>query len=619
MMSWKVQYLESVTSSNRGLTKLLLFDYQQDSRQAVLVWEPQDDGQKWVKLLCGTCLDASEAAQREGSCRVALPWWAFLAIRPEVLNIISAFQLRSGHEFEISPIANDMLNEARVRQESFFSDSLDVVGSDDLKKRLKSVGFERELTDQQVRNVSKLLSRRSGATFSVPGAGKTTEALAFYALNASENDSLLVVAPKNAFSAWDEQIVECIPSLDAQFERLRKTDKIPVQLRDRPKLMIIGYQQLVRVSDNISDFLFENDVHVFLDESHRVKNPNSLSTQAILRFSHLPKSKLIMSGTPMPQSIGDLVPQFNFLYPEIRANADSVVELVQKVYVRTNKAELGLPEVLRKLTRLKMDSAQEKLYRLLRSEIAREAERALSENTRLALRRFGKSVTSLLQFVSNPALLAHKPEFKFAEELSDALAEGDGPKIRYVIDRTRELTQDGHKVLIWTSFVKNVEYLAECFRDLGAVYIHGGVDAGSDEDEDTREGKIKKFHDDPNVQVMIANPAAASEGISLHRVCHHAIYLDRNFNAAQYLQSEDRIHRLGLAKHQLTHLDVVECMDTIDETVRLRLETKVNAMARVLEDSSLNISPLQDAEEEFDTAAIDLGDIQALVTSFEQP
>ena len=384
--------------------------------------------------------------------------------------------------------------------------------------------------------------------------------------------------------------------------------------------MIIGYQQLVRVSDCISSFLFENDVHVFLDECHRVKNPNSLSTQAILKFSHLPKSKLILSGTPMPQSIDDLVPQFNFLYPEIRVNVDSVVGLVQKVYVRTNKVELDLPEVLRKLIRLRMDTAQEKLYRLLRSEIAREAESALSENTKFALRKFGRSVTSLLQFVSNPALLADKPEFKFADELSDALAEGDGPKIRYVINRTRELTKAGHKVLVWTSFVKNVEYLAECFRDLGAVYIHGGVDAGSDEDEDTREGKIKKFHEDPKVQVMIANPAAASEGISLHRVCHHAIYLDRSFNAAQYLQSEDRIHRFGLPKDQLTHLEVVECIDTIDETVRLRLGIKVDAMAAVLNDSHLNISPLQISEDaEYDSATLDLGDIQAIIAAIGPP
>ena len=46
--------------------------------------------------------------------------------------------------------------------------------------------------------------------------------------------------------------------------------------------------------------------------------------------------------------------------------------------------------------------------------------------------------------------------------------------------------------------------------------------------------------------VLIANPAAMSEGISLHHECHDAVYVDRTFNAGQYLQSIDRIHRLGL-------------------------------------------------------------------------
>ena len=80
---------------------MLLFDYHQDSRQALLSWDKEDDGQRWLKILSGTCLDASEEAQRVGSQTISLPWWSFLGIRQEILNIISAFQLRSGHEFEI--------------------------------------------------------------------------------------------------------------------------------------------------------------------------------------------------------------------------------------------------------------------------------------------------------------------------------------------------------------------------------------------------------------------------------------------------------------------------------------------------------------------------------------
>jgi SNF2 family DNA or RNA helicase len=114
---------------------------------------------------------------------------------------------------------------------------------------------------------------------------------------------------------------------------------------------------------------------------------------------------------------------------------------------------------------------------------------------------------------------------------------------------------------------------------VGAVFIHGGVDTGDENDDDTREGKIKLFHDDPNVRVLVANPAAASEGISLHRVCHHALYLDRTFNAAHYLQSEDRIHRFGLLPDQVTTVEIVECVGSVDETVRGRLGFKIGKMA----------------------------------------
>ena len=440
--------------------------------------------------------------------------------------------------------------------------------------------------------------------------------MATFALTAESDDRLLVISPKNAFAAWDEQIEVCLPQIGSNFVRLRKTESIYHQLMDEPKLAIIGFQQFVRVRELIAEYLSRNSVHVYVDESHRIKGLANQTTQSILSISHLPKGKLIMSGTPMPQSATDLVPQFSFLFPEVKVNGDDVIEKIRKIYVRTNKSELSLPPINRSLIKVNMDAEQAHLYRLLKSEVAREAEQALKEQTKFALRRFGKSVTSLLQFVSNPALLASKPEFKFAEELADTLSKGDGPKIRRLIERVRELTQQGKKVLIWTSFVKNVEYLAEALEDLGAVYIHGGVDAGSDDDEDTREGKIKKFHDDPNTQVLIANPAAASEGISLHQVCHHAIYLDRNFNAAQYLQSEDRIHRLGLSPDQQTDLDIIECIGTVDETVRIRLQHKVDRMADALGDHELTITPgFADEDDGYgEEAAIDFEDLKSLIS-----
>ena len=392
----------------------------------------------------------------------------------------------------------------------------------------------------------------AAATFSVPGAGKTTEALACFFYRAHDDERLLVVAPKNAFAAWDEQIADCMPNLKAQFCRLRGgKEKIARSLDGDPHFMLISYQQLARVPELIAAHCARYKIHVFLDESHRIKSGTGKQTaRAALSLAHLPVGKLIMSGTPMPQSVNDLIPQFAFLYPEITATTEDVIELIRPVYVRTNKKELGLPPVTRVMAQLPMAPMQRELYKLMKYEVAREAASALTIRSKQAFRSLGRSVARLLQFVSNPALLSSEIGFAHPDLLAAVLAEGDGPKLKYVIKRARQLAREGQKVLIWSSFVRNVEYISERLADLGAVYIHGGVDAGDEDDDETREGKIKLFHDDPNVRVMVANPAAASEGVSLHRVCRHAIYLDRTFNAAHYLQSEDRIHRFGLPQEQ---------------------------------------------------------------------
>ncbi len=99
----------------------------------------------------------------------------------------------------------------------------------------------------------------------------------------------------------------------------------------------------------------------------------------------------------------------------------------------------------------------------------------------------------------------------------------------------------------------------------------------------------------------MANPAACSEGISLHRVCHHAIYVDRTYNAAHYLQSVDRIHRLGLDSNTETYVYLIESVapgviGAIDFSVRRRMIAKLNMMASALEDMDLRQLALDEEE-----------------------
>ncbi|MGQ0618073.1 MAG: hypothetical protein ACT4PW_13980, partial [Acidimicrobiia bacterium] len=95
---------------------------------------------------------------------------------------------------------------------------------------------------------------------------------------------------------------------------------------------------------------------------------------------------------------------------------------------------------------------------------------------------------------------------------------------------------------------------------------------------------------------LLANPAAMSEGVSLHHQCHDAIYVDRTFNAGQYLQSVDRIHRLGLAPGTETRISFLVCRDTVDETVDDRIRTKAECLSVMLSDASLVTMALPDEE-----------------------
>jgi SNF2 family DNA or RNA helicase len=121
------------------------------------------------------------------------------------------------------------------------------------------------------------------------------------------------------------------------------------------------------------------------------------------------------------------------------------------------------------------------------------------------------------------------------------------------------------------------------------------------------------FHKDPNCRVLIGNPAACGEGISLHKISHHAIYVDRTFNAAHYLQSVDRIHRLGLDPNITTNVEILLARNTIDDIVESRLKEKIKKMGDVLNDFDLKALAYdpEDIEEEY-PAGIELVDYEEI-------
>lgn len=584
--------------------------------ESVILDTGMPDDVLWHTFVC--LLGGDSFSIKQKGDQVRIPIRTFLGLRVKIAQFIR------NHDDEISTeFTDEIRNKLKEVKLNSYPTAIATRSLSDsyVLSRLAQCGFERPLTVNQLHNVCRLAPLPAGATFSVPGAGKTTEALAYFFLNAKPEDRLLVVAPKNTFGAWEEQFDACLPREKEKFVRLGGGyDRIDSQLRDNPRFMLIGYQQYCHVSSLIKRHLEQHHVFMFLDESHRIKSgKHGVSPELILSVSYLPKRKLIMSGTPMPQSTSDLLPQFSFLYPDKVVDTDTVVDCIQPIYVRTTKDQLGIPPIDLRTIALDMTPLQKELYATLRSEMKRQVLPMLTDESRFSLREIGKRMMKIVEFVSNPSLLANDLEFVFDQGMGEILAENNGPKIEYACKKARELAAVGQKVIIWSQFVKNDQLISERLQDIGADYIIGSVDTGNEDEEYTREWKIREFHNNRDKMVLVLNPAAASEGISLHTICHHAIYVDRSFNAAQYLQSEDRIHRLGLRTDEGPVIEILECKNSIDQVIDQRLRTKVDAMSKALNDSSLEVDPIPYDVDIDPDDEITAGDIAAIKKYFEGP
>ena len=204
-------------------------------------------------------------------------------------------------------------------------------------------------------------------------------------------------------------------------------------------------------------------------------------------------------------------------------------------------------------------------------------------------------IIRLIQVASNPTLLCSKcDEFQLPPlklegiDLREAIEHyakyEQSAKIASACKLVTDLCKDGHKVIIWSSFIHNLKMLKTHLKEFSPVTIHGGIPLrANNSSEFNRAELIYKFKNDSKTLVMIANPAACAESISLHKTCHHALYLDRSFNCAHYLQSLDRIHRLGLGPDEKTTYYTMVAIDTIDDTINDRLKEKMKNMQKVIE------------------------------------
>jgi len=456
--------------------------------------------------------------------------------------------------------------------------------------------FKRELNPEQKNSVHHALEVGHVANFSVPGSGKTT--ITYAALSRWLEDGIinkiLIIGPTASFFPWEDEYKKCFE--DDPYS-LRPVGKQMDTLADlKHEMFLIHFATVWKKTEKIIEFLKkpENKVAVIIDESHNIKNidlENAKWSNAVKQIAPFAERRIILSGTPMPNSASDLWVQFNFLWPHNnllgkpkrfgrytkRHGIGIYKSIIDPLFTRVRKKDLKLDQHKPKFIpyEVALTPIQKKIYVVL-------AERTLNEiydydSGRGNLQQFRKArLIRMMQAASNPALL-HDKNIKFTIDDEYGVKNPEPPTSIQKLDKdiykkiekyteqneipskmvqveklVRKLIEKGEKVIVWTNFIKNIKVLQEqVLKEFDPIVIYGDVSKDPNVAKN-RDNAIKEFKDDQNPRVLIATPPALSESVSLHinekyeRVCNHAIYLDRNYNCAQYVQSLDRIHRVGM-------------------------------------------------------------------------
>ena len=163
-----------------------------------------------------------------------------------------------------------------------------------------------------------------------------------------------------------------------------------------------------------------------------------------------------------------------------------------------------------------------------------------------------------------------------------------GPAREATLELVSDLRKHNEKVLIWSNFVQTLKLLRKRLESAGyrsdLIYGETPTEANSEKDEFTREKIIQEFvSPSSGLDILIANPAACAESISLHKECSHAIYYDLSYNCAQYLQSLDRIHRVGGSEKMIAHYHFLQYADTLDEDILNNLLRKAENMSAIID------------------------------------
>ena len=510
---------------------------------------------------------------------------------------------------------------------------------DELKVFGSKINFlKRSLKNHQLKSLFHLYTAGSAANFSVPGSGKTSVVLAYFEKLRLENkvDALFVIGPKNSFGSWEVEYFNNF-NVEAKLEILgnRNKRKLFYEKVLTSNLILAHFATVTNDVEYLKNFFKRNRILLVVDEAHYFKKIDGVWANAILEFSIYTKYKIVLTGTPIPNDLRDIYNYLDFLFgqnkiisPEDKSRIEILLDKEKRndaiqllrdnifpYFIRITKNDLNLSEQLfNPPTIIEMNPYEKKIYEAIVNKIKDYGDKFFADNADLIeqickariirLKQSASYVKNLEKVVGDTTPVNN--ENLITDDISQLISNYDQlekpAKLIKLADMVNKLKSQNKKVLIWSTHLKTVDLI---FNELLSKGINIEKIIGETDLDERKDIKLEFNDKNSSLDAIIATPQSCSESISLHKACTNAIYYDQSYNAAEFLQSLDRIHRVGGSEDQSVEYDFLQYANTIDLKVYNKVFQKANRQMQIIEEDNLTFD-LNEEDENWETLYRDL-------------
>ena len=396
----------------------------------------------------------------------------------------------------------------------------------------------------------------------------------------SRKPATLIVVPTSLLHNWRREAKRFTTLAIAEYNSNTAFPKgHPEKFFNHFHLIFTTYGMMRNNIDILHSYTFE---YIVLDESQNIKNNDSLTFRSVIQLQG--KHRIALTGTPIENSLKDLWAQFRFLQPDLLGEESAfhkqfiipirqgnvrmekrLQQIIAPFILRRSKSEVApeLPPLTEETIYCAMSEKQSESYEQEKNSLRNILLQQPENRDRYHMFSILNGILRLRQLACHPQLIF--PDF-----------DGISGKTEQIIDTFDTLRSEGHKVLIFSSFVRHLEILAEVFRQRGWKYA---LLTGS---TNNRPSEIAHFTEQKDVQAFLISLKAGGVGLNLTQA-DYVFIIDPWWNPAAESQAIARAHRIGQDKQVIAYRFITQ--NSIEEKILQLQEDKRRLAETFITDS----------------------------------